>query len=389
MQTDFKKTKKKVGILTFHFVYNVGAVLQAYALKKFLNNFCDCSIVNYCPQYHLDLYVLKKENMPLWKARQLKKSLPKGISSFLKSIKCYFLARKNYEYRMKKNQTKKYKRIIKDLSSSQIILDKENLVKEVEKYQALIVGSDQLWNKIITNGFDEAYFLDIKGYDKEKYSYAVSAGNCFEKEDLAFVKEKLKNFNGISVREKSLCDQLNENGVPAFLSVDPTFLLDKNDYIKLEKKVNVKKPFIFVYCFSVTEQLNSLLKELQDKHGYEIVFSITYVGQITEKLTVKCKKLYGISAEEFLYCMRNSEMVVTSTFHGTVFSIIYQKKFIVIPTPFGSSRLTNLLTELNLQNHIIGSENFSVDSDWGKVSEFIENRKKESIEYLKNISYEN
>ena len=216
--------KKKVGIMTFHFAHNYGAVLQAYALMKYLSQKFDVEIVNYVPNYIYQGYSLNPFDGST------------GVISFiykiLSGIRRYKQARKFVAF--SKNC----------LNVGEKIVARNSLKYFTEKLDYLICGSDQVWNTDITGKTGE-YFLDFVTNETKCLSYAASMGKDNNSEFFGnIVNATVQKYCAISVREKSCQDFLKRNfGIESEMVLDPVFLLDEKEWVenfRLEKK-NEKK----------------------------------------------------------------------------------------------------------------------------------------------------
>ena len=367
----FKSNKKRIGILTFHFPYNYGAMLQAYALQKTIskNKNIYCEIIAYEPEEHTNIFKVSIKNYITFKE----------VSGFFNKIKvilsgcyAYFKERnieRDYNYR-------KFQRLLK---KSKKFKSKTNLVKHLN-YDVIVVGSDQIWRKF--ENYDDVYFLNFNSSNIKKVSYSASAGGCFPNEDLTLIKDYLCKFDFISVREKVLSNQLLECGIPNRVDFDPTLLLQKDDYIKIEKKVKRKKDFIFVYLCR-DERLVKVLNYVSQKFNYEIVVG-PYVD-FKEKVNFCFSKLDYIGPQEFLYCVHHAAFVVTSSFHCTVFSIVFDTPFTILDGIGAFERIKNLLDLTELRSHIFESlEKIDFDSDYRKAKNIINNSTKSSIQYIEH-----
>lgn len=357
----------KIGILTYHRTTNYGAIFQAYALQQFfISNNIDCEIIDYLNK------TLKK--------RYSLNPLNKGnIRNMLKSIinigNNITLRRKFAEF-MKNNMI---------LSSNKY--DEKNIETSNSIYDKFVVGSDQVWN-LRLSGNDINYYLNFVENDCNKNSYAASFGiSQFKKEELNEINELLRKFSNISVREKQGVDLLNKLEIENVnQNIDPVFLLDKNKWEKFTNKKIKKEKYIFVYEITYTPNLIDYAKYIAKKMNCDVVF----VSGSNRKVKgfINLNKL---SPVEFLTYLKYSEYVVTSSFHGTAFSIIFEKKFNYdLPKRNGNtgSRLTSLANLLSLENREISS-NFDAcvvnEINYQKVKEIIKVEIEKSNNYIEKI----
>lgn len=330
----------KIGILTFHYAHNYGAVMQTFALRTYLRrNGYDTRILNYQNKTIASRYVNK---LPY--EYQLKDFVHvRHIPQMLKSV----LDTKNAQSDWTR-QCGRFEKFIDEviLEGNTAILSREDI--ERQKLDALIAGSDQIWNSELTNGLDPVYFLDFET-DGRKIFYGASNGqNKISEEQVSYYQRTLSSAYAISTREKALADSIKnvcENEVCHVL--DPTLLLDKCDYEQLIDLSNDGEKFVFAYFI------------VEDNKMMEIAQYISRVLhlRLIELHYYKRRDLKGheqgadLGPKEFLYYMNNAEFIVTNSFHGTVFSIIFQKRFYSV---YGSdTRKDELLEHLGLSSRHI------------------------------------
>ncbi|MGG5317324.1 polysaccharide pyruvyl transferase family protein [Enterococcus sp. AZ072] len=323
----------KIGIMTFHFAYNYGAALQAYGLCTFLRkNGYDAMIIDYMPKELEHLYTLN----PFCVSRK------KEIFSKLKK---YFHCKKQF---------KKFDNFLEknDLCTDKIDRDKLSNLNNI--FDVFIVGSDQIWNpKILTDS--APYYLDFVTSDRRKIAYAASFGvNKLSPENFEKSKENLKQFDWISIREKSGVDIVNNVDINAELISDPVFLLDKDDWELLENPVDIPKHFIFYYALEYNADLDRKAIELSQQEKAKIVIvhsTCERISKISDGI-----RMDNIGPEEFLYLMRNAAYVITDSFHATAFGLIFSKNIINISSETRSMRAKNLLLNVGLENCINENE---------------------------------
>lgn len=295
--------KDKIATITFHRALNCGAVLQTYALQKYINKLKkDSEVIDYRCKKIENSYRLFQKTM--------------GIKSTI-SLILYLPIRL-----VKKHKFNKFKREYLKVSKK---CSSDNELKMIsQEYKSIIVGSDQVWNLEIT-GQDMAYFLDFCNDDK-RIAYAASVGNYtsfVEKQEL--YKKDLSNFKGISVREKTVSDQLsNSLGREIHTVVDPVFLLNKEEWESMIQKKTEKSPYVFAYCLH-EKKVYEETKRIADNKHIPIVCVPSNL-----RCPIKGKIIRTMGPIEFLSRIKNAEYVVTDSFHAVAFSIIFNKKFIPV-----------------------------------------------------------
>lgn len=364
--------KKKIGLLTFHRPINFGAVLQAVALAKGIE-LCggECEIIDYInPAFEKAYPILHKEN-----CRSLK-----GLLWELMMVPYRIKQKKDFGNFLKKNI-----RLTKPLTK----LDMDVIEKN---YDAFIVGSDQVWN-LKCSGNDITYFLDfIK--EKPKYSYAASFGDSSIAEgNKNMVKGFLESFSDISVREKSGLDILKDvTGRDFTQTLDPTLLLNQENWFEIVKDVKrvVKENYILIYFMvqstATMQEIFSMANRIKEKYGYQIVV----VGGSIHKKKNGIMYYNVTSPEKFVSLFRDASYVLTSSFHGTAFSVNLKKNFYSYVKPDLSiqGRIESLLTKIGLENRA-----FSFASDVKDIQEIdyeypeslLECERKSSYAYIEKV----
>ena len=375
----------KIGILTQPLHNNYGGLLQCFALQTVLKRLGhETWVVQRC-------FVKPNHNI-FWRTcyyiRQFVKVLVGGKFVRLNPTNKLDYVKRNTKYFVNEYITPK----------TDIITTKEQLKKchLVEGFDTYVVGSDQVWRPIyspcITN-----YFLDfLSPQDKVKrISYAASFGVDeweFSEEETSVCKDLLKLFDGVSVRENSatvLCEKyLGRND--ALHVLDPTMLLEKKDYVSLVEEENEPKSSGNLFCYVLDE--SSEKKQVIETIANQIdavPFTQMPKCEITyENLRDRLEDCVYPSVTAWLRAFMDADMVVTDSFHGCVFSIIFNKPFWVIGNEGrGLARFKSLLSIFELQNRLIDIDNIPSDSlspiDWDKVNAIRKEWQEMSMSFLK------
>ena len=327
--------KMNIKTITCHDVYNVGASLQAYALATYLKKLGNnVEIINYKPDYLSNHFSLLGVNNPRFDHPILRQMYQ--IAKFPERIKKRFGRRKKAFDIF----TAQYLPLTDKCYTSNAQLQDD--LPEADVYFA---GSDQIWNPLFRNGKDSAFYLDFVPEEKIKASYAASfAVKSLPDEYKKQIKQWLSRLDYISVREKSGVDIINGLGIVGAKQVlDPVFLLDKSEWKKLEKSVDIKQPYILVYDFDSDINIQTYVKNLSKVNNWKIysVLQCKYCDKSFED--------YG--PQTFLYLVHHAEVVVSNSFHATAFAIIFNKQFYVFGREENiNSRMQDLLIEFGLEN---------------------------------------
>ena len=338
MKKDKKITtsKRTCTIFTLPGYYNYGNRLQLFALTKVLN------------KLGFKTYAYKRKTFKSIIKEFLKHNTPLGLFN-------------KKEVKLKKF-TRKYIR-------------EKSIIKQTD-YS--VVGSDQVWNP---NFFKNRPFLIDVPNESVKVSYAASIGKeTLTEDELSRFKASLNNYKRISVRERSAKDLLQPiTDKEIEVVLDPTLLLSKEDYIKLEKKpknIETGEKYILCYILGGTEQMDAI-NTFALEHGYRII-----------PFSDRNDSRYGV--EEFLYLIHHAALICTDSFHACVFSIIFERPFVAFRRTgkhsYMFTRLQNLINTFELKNREYNGTSITkenVNLDYSKVNSILETRRKESLRYLK------
>lgn len=342
----------KIATITYSWAQNWGAVLQAYALVRYLNNEgYDAQLINY----------REFDN----KLISTVKSIPDGIIDLLtipagvRRIKRYNEFRQNCLRLTKKCNTT------------------EELKTLNAEFDVFITGSDQVWN--VGLGVCKDFYLHFAEKSKRKISYAASFGvSEIPKQHIADTVSGLENIDFISVREDSgrkIVESLTSNKAEVVL--DPVFLLNKNQWLSVASKNNFHNPYIFVYPTQVTNQLVNMVKKLKKETGMMAVSPFYVPG---------CKVVKDIGPREFIRYVADSKYVVASSFHATAFAMIFNKPLACITHSQTGSRTTDLLKLLKLEECIIhdGEKYPSINMDFAQANILMKQLIDKSARFIKN-----
>ncbi|MBQ4513260.1 MAG: polysaccharide pyruvyl transferase family protein [Anaerolineaceae bacterium] len=355
---------EKAGILTFHRASNYGAVLQAYALQRTIEQIGFSSeIIDYRSP------AIEAAHNPLLFSKKF------GAKNIL------LVPVKIIKHKIFSDFRKRYLRLSEKA-------DNKSIESIISNYTVLITGSDQVWNDKIS-GQDVNYFLPYN-LPVRKYSYAASLGDSYNS---AWIREMLakfgSKFNTISLREKSVQDYVSEaSSKKCRVDVDPTLLLCKGEWLEIAQKPKFQDPYILVYTLAPAPALIKAAKGMSDKTGMKIVFlnnSFTYDRNI--------KKTRFSTPEEFIGWFSEASFVFTNSFHGTVFSIIMNKPFLISKNAVVglNKRSADLIQLLEIENRVLSEkadmEHIS-EIDWEKTNLLLSEQVRYSKAYLVSMFHE-
>lgn len=324
----------KIGILTFSAAFNFGAVLQCYGLYETIKSLGhDVTVIDYRPSY---LSSIKRGSS----LRQLTKYL---LSYVAYGSDIYLRRKVNNAYLTFEHQ---------NMQLTKPCYDAIELGEEILPFDYIVVGSDQVWNPRF-NANDVAWY-GLDGYSSPQWiTYAASAGSTkFTTEELSFLKNKLSNFCHISVRETFLRDMVQsllsrEKDVPIVL--DPSLLAEPSIWHRWERPIE-KNDYILTYQARESDDVFRIAREVSKQLGNIKIIPIDFYPNVKRN----GYKKYIASPSDFISLIKNARCVITTSFHGTAFSILCKTPFYTIRLEDGADgRAENLLQQLGLSNRMI------------------------------------
>ena len=345
---------KKTGIITFEHEENYGAVLQCYALKEFLKS------------KGTESYVVNKHKN---KGALFSFSSPK---TFLKSV--YLSIPKIIKRRKTDCFKKKYFNYL-DFDA------RDNI-------DIFFLGSDQIWNPDFIKGEEQIYFA---GFEKKKNSlvasYAASVGKEFlNNSEKEIFRNNLRNIDVISVREekgKELLKDLTDKEIEVLL--DPTLLITKDQWEKLiiPEHGTTEKYLLLYHLWDYNDTLKTAQKIASELNLriIELKPNATIESPLSEIFN-------PAGPSDFLRLFKDASVIVTNSFHGVAFSILFKKEFYAVSSKSWSSRMTNLLEKFNLSERFINVDaqiNFSYVIDYKFTEDILETERLRSGKFIQKI----
>ena len=352
----------KVGTLTFPGSPSHGASLQMYALYTALEKMgVDVEVINYIS----DKVNHKKSSTDLVKA--------KIAALFLKNSEAAFA---RFESQI-------------NISPKVPMTTTAELAEAARTYDRIIVGSDQVWNPVVT-GNDMNFYLEFCDDAAKKASYAPSFGvDRVAEADREKISGLLSEITHLSAREergREMIYELTGRDVPIVL--DPTFLVDADDWRKLKKPSGAKGEYVFLYTVKPSPKLLQAAQKFADKYGYKLVYISGGLHGILNKFNPTKHTVSGIGPSEFISLIDNAKYVFTNSFHGSAFSIILNKNFFVEFSSDTNSRLKTLIQKFDLGDNVIDCDSFTYEwlqRDYTTVNQMLADKRQESLSYLKEI----
>ena len=357
----------KIGIVTFNNAINYGAVFQCYALQEFLKKMdCNPFVINYRSKF------IEKCYSPFYISNR------KVLNGIVRGL---------FFGRIMNNKKKRFESFCnKYLNLSKKIYTNRDMCEYVDTFDFFISGSDQVWSPISAN-FDEFYFLPF-AKKHQKRSYAASIGSTSLDSNIEdALKKRLNDYPFYSVREESAKNIIQKlfPEKKVFVNIDPTLLLSKNEWEKVASVKEHNEKYLLV--FNVEKEINDLLyaKKIAKENGLKVY----YINDRTLRKDKDIKYIEAPKPEDFLNLFKNAEIIITNSFHGTVFSIIFEKEFYV---ELENKKARNIRSEalleyLNLEDRVINNKNINNNNkiNWQDVKCLIDKKRQESINYFELI----
>lgn len=376
--------KKKVGIMTMHKVLNYGSALQAYALqKKILDLGFDCEIIDYIfPNVEHLLY----QNPNGIKEEESFYSYLRPLLAFCKRKITGLSKIKDRKRALFESFYEKYLILSPKQYSTRLVLEKDPPI-----YDIYLTGSDQVWNSKYV-GYDTSFMFSFVKDKNPRISYAASFSSATIPEYYkSYYKTELSKYLKISVREKSgifiVHELVNKN---AELVCDPTLLLDKEEWSILAKesciRLNEKYILVYVldYAYDPYPDIYSRIEEIQQK----IQLPIVVLSGRKQNFLKNAKFINVAGPCEFLSLFMNASFIITNSFHGTAFALIFEKYFVSVikDRTNEDSRVLSLLLRVKREyNSVIYNQPINLINDLfdNECNTELDDFRSSSIQYLR------
>lgn len=371
----------KIGIFTLPLHENYGGIVQAYALQKVIRDLGhDVETIN--EEYH-------DAPLPLYRVvGRFVKGVLRWIIRRFQGRSCYIL----YDEKLKELRPLLWENPQKFVKENIALSRKVKSPSEIKEneYDCILVGSDQIWRpKFYWNVEDAQLYFTKSWKNVKRMTYAVSFGSDiweYKGKDYQIIKEMLPLYEALSFRETSGVEMCYQHfGLESLQHIDPTMLLQKDDYIKLLKKSNMPKSEgnLFYYVLDETIEKRNMAYTISKMKGLKM-FEIM-PSKKNEYFLIEDRKVKPVEA--WLRSFYDADYVVTDSFHGCVFSILFEKQFVVYGNKKrGLSRFETLLKTFHLEDRLISSiddlSHISGTIDYSAVNIILESKRKEAFSYL-------
>lgn len=359
----------KVGILTFPNSASYGACLQMIALQNTVRRLGhEVEVINYYnPYMKAEKHVVKGRN-------PLKCALQRHVRVLLHR-RLY-----NRFCRFEQQQVVRY--------PARAFTDKTRLPEIGRRYDAVICGSDQVWSPYITDT-DISYFLDFCGDTTKRVAYAPSFGaekfpDGFEER----IAPELQKFHALSARElpgKELVERLT--GRETAVVADPTWLVDAADWAAMEQPHPAAEgDYVLYFTVRQSPQLLQRCRDYAKRHDLRVVVVGGNAVSAAKNKDPMLSYAVDIGPEQWLYLIHHARCVFTNSFHGTAFSILFERDFYVQIPSLSGSRLHQVLKNLGMEERTVrdGEELTEAAVEYEQARHILARLKEQSMHYLKN-----
>lgn len=383
----------RIGIVTYWSSSdNYGQQLQCFALQKYLIGLgYDAYLIKYMPTSHI----------PLWRriARSVKYRLLVSSEQKEKDRNTKLISERNKLLNCRRGFKEFRDKYIK--STEIVYRNIKELRNNPPAADIYICGSDQVWNNSLKDPDTAGWFLDFGKPTVKRVSYAASIGRDIDSSEINRFTKYLKNFNAISVREQkayTLCHQLGFD--KSIIAIDPTLLLNSSAYDSIEIDSNgtdvAGKPYVFIYTLNIRTAEEIYWDDFQKiiaKDGLQIR-SVSSSGYLPARELLPGVQNEQATIPKWLSLIKHSEYVITTSFHGVVFCLLYHKPFyaVLLNNEYskGNDRIISLLESLHLSNLIVSNReslkqiNFE-NIDWVDVDAMIALLRQQSTHFIDDI----
>jgi hypothetical protein len=385
-----KEKKMKIALITIHDITNYGTMLQAFATKEILSRYGEVETINYFRPRNYFHPRSFNNRLEVIRFRL-------NIRNFRSTIRNLRLVKYDIsQFKDRSQLIRKFKKFLKsNLNLTKLVTRHELQNGVINDFNVYVCGSDQIWSDTLrTNDekFDRIYFLSFVSKKAKKISYASSMGECcrFTDSEKAKVKDLLKDFKAISVRESDAQEMLSpllEREV--FHVLDPTLLLTKEEWfetLKIDKSYrSIKEDYILVYqVVAITPLIKEAVEFFVQKFGMKVVF----LGHKFESFINEVIHIKDAGPLDFIELFANANFVITDSFHGTCFSVNFKKPFVSVCPVRGANRIESLLNLLGLENRFIDDEKnihkLSTDFSYELAEKKLEEERAKSIKFLRS-----
>ena len=354
--------------ITLHAINNYGSVLQALATETIFRQLgCEVETIDYV-----------RETAQLNSCCKILRYGGPGVKIKIKQLVLHLFFRQENKSKL----FEKWRRENLQLTKVAYRSDKD-FYKKPPVADVYCTGSDQTWNTVCQGGIPYPYFLSFVPEGKKRISFSASFGiTSLPDKDVEEVRELLKKYNAISIREESGLDVLRQLGIDGQVVLDPTLVVGADFWNQRVASPLIEGDYLLVYQLNRSEKFAQYVKKYAEFHKLKIV-------AINSKSNYKgCRNFPYVLPEEFMNLIKYAKVVITDSFHATAFSVLFHRQFVNIYPPLFSTRLDSFLKFLNLTSqHVTNLEdmNYGVESiSYDEVDSILKSERENTLEFLKS-----
>lgn len=355
-----------------HRVYNYGSVLQAWATQSVLENAGhEVLLIDYITPQRTkkSIFFGKSGEWRSWGAKEY--------------VYHFFMI---FSIILKEMTFGRFIHNMLNLSKKYITVD--DLERDIPSADLYITGSDQVWNSDYNEGVDRGYYLDFLPENAKRVAFVSSFGQTdipiTEAEE---VKKYLNRYQAVSVREKSAIKMIEGLGIDKVeWLIDPTLQISKEKWVELASRRLIKEKYvILMLLYNEDNHATEFARKIANEKGLQLV----KISWEMKKPALIDKLMTHRSPEDFLSLFYYSDFIVTNSFHGTAFSINFEKDFVVVPRKEYNSRIESLLSLVNLEDRLVSDEVnlmniLNKKIDYHYVRKVLKQERKKAAEFIEN-----
>lgn len=370
----------RVSLITLHRVLNYGSVLQTFATSELIKRYGaeTVEVVDYVRKK--DPCAKKLENYGVFRLECEKRSV-KGLSSKCREIL--------YNLILKKSTVAFYHHCDSFLCQNVCLSERQyhsadELMLDPPDADIYAVGSDQVWNNIHNEGVEFPFFLTYAPVQSEKIALCSSLGiESPDKSYLNLLVNHLSTFSAVSVREVPTANLLNSEGITCSDLLDPTLLYEAVNWEKKEEKCIVHEPYLLVYQFGNDKSINQIADSIAKEKKLKVIH-ITFHKHQNVLKNGKC--ILTPSVPEFLSLIHHADFIVTNSFHGTCFSINFNKQFAIVLRNQFNVRMESVVERLGLSDRIVNIDNYrgrvKKEIEYSQVNQILTAQREKAAEWI-------
>lgn len=364
----------KASIITLQSSINYGSALQTYAtFMLFQKMSCEVEFVN---------YIRSNNTIEHYIDRMLDRSIIHSINKV--TLGLFNSVLRKWAFHRVTERTKRIVKFVNDnVPLTDIYKSDEELLSSPPNADIYVTGSDQVWNSIWNGGIELPYYLNFAPSGSKKIAYAASFGvDSISETEANVIKPYLQKYSYISMREKQGVEILSRMGIESTLVLDPTLMLNKNEWLSISKPCHHNKPFALMYILNWNSSIYQKAKKYAEEHDLELLYICKSKSIMNHKAGIK--PVVPESVEQLLSYFNDAQIVITDSFHATAFSLNFHRPLLVFYPPRFPGRIKSILALVGLvdDNQLYDDNVLLENPDWDAIDVILNRERDHSIKYL-------